>query len=109
MDKQKHREFRKIVGQILWEEWDPIGVSKLEDWPDDEYASYTGTVCSKLWNNEGKQEILDYLYWAENENMGLDCTKQQADNKNTPLVEKIIAIFSTYKLNDFEQSNVPKP
>lgn len=99
IDKQKHREFRKLVDQILWEEWDPIGVNDAPE-ERDEYSSYAGEVCGKLWNGEDKQAIFDYLFWVETEHMGLGTktsSKEAINARNSILVDKILKLFSEYQ------------
>ncbi len=62
-------ELEKIK-QLLWLEWDPIGVCS-EDWPSDEYDSYAMQVFTMLKAGKGEVEIASYLVWAAAENMGL--------------------------------------
>ena len=94
MDKGKPKKFTKKVDTILWKEWDPIG----NDVPEDEYTSYALTIVGKARRDESKEAILEYLYWAENDNMGLECTREQADSKNSPIVDKIIKLAKEYKI-----------
>ena len=94
LNKRKLKEFTKKVDTLLWQEWDPIGCGV----PEDEYTSYALFVAGKAWNGVDKQVILDYLYWAENENMGLSCKKEEASLKNGPIVDKIMQLASEYKL-----------
>lgn len=96
IDKQKHREFKKIVDRILWEEWDPIGVNRSSG-AADEYTKYAGGICGKLWEGASREELLDYLYWIENDHMGLSIPKAQADLKNGPLVDRMRTVFGRYK------------
>lgn len=93
MDKRKLKEFTKKVDAILWKEWDPIAGGV----PKDEYTSYALGIAGKAWNGESKQAILEYLFWAENENMGLNCTRKQAEAKNAPLVDRIVSLVRDYK------------
>jgi len=93
MDKTALKEFTRQVDTILWKEWDPIGCGV----PEDEYTSYALVVAGKLWNGSDKQAILEYLYEIENDRMGLSCKREQADLKNSPIVDRIIELSREYK------------
>jgi hypothetical protein len=60
----------KIIDEILWNEWDPIGVNDTEE-ARDEYQSYTPQVFSLKLNNSDKETIAQYLLKIEKERMGL--------------------------------------
>ncbi len=90
------KAFAEWVDNLLWEEWDPIGVNDIED-ALGEYSSYALTIAGKAWNGENEQTLLAYLYWAESENMGLSCTREQADQKNISIVKKIVQTCASYK------------
>ena len=98
LDKQKLTQFRDEIDQILWKDWDPIGVY---DEPNarDEYTRYADQICSKLINGDAdKQMLLDYLFWVANDQMGIGYTKsrQQIDARNALVIEKIFSAFSNY-------------
>ncbi len=92
IDKKKTNNLREKIDQILWNDWDPIGVNDIPE-AKGEYTSYADHIVSRLLNNkEDKKAILDYLFWAEVENMGLgtgNANRNIIDNKNVPIVEKI--------------------
>jgi hypothetical protein len=46
---QKYEALSEAVKKIVVE-WDPIGVLRDGDWPDDEYDSYIPSICSILMN-----------------------------------------------------------
>ena len=85
IDKRDLENFARQVDQILWAEWDPIGCGV----PRDEYTSYAIVVAAKAANGESAEQITDYLHWAENDNMGLACTREQAQNRVANIVAKI--------------------
>ncbi len=70
--QQSRKRWREI--RDLWCEWDPIGVTSLEDWPQDEYDSYLGPSLRMLETDASLQEICTYLAWVELEQMGLSET-----------------------------------
>ena len=41
--------------------WDPIGVGRLENWPEDEYDSYVMPMYSLLRQQKGEAAISAYL------------------------------------------------
>jgi hypothetical protein len=55
----------------LWWKWDPIGVSRLTDWPRDEYDSYLGPTLRLLESSAGLDELVSYLAQIELGHMGL--------------------------------------
>lgn len=59
------------IREIFMHDWDPIGVGKL-GWPDDEYDSYIMPVYDILRGQRSERAIIDYLRWAETENIGLN-------------------------------------
>ena len=63
--------------QIGWSLWDPIRLNEVFDgkWEEsgneDEYDSYLLKVAGMIRRNEDNQAAVDYLVWAETENMGM--------------------------------------
>ena len=55
--------------RALWNSWDPIGVASSEI--TDEYNGYLGRTMRLLERDASLQEIVDYLKWVTNEQMGL--------------------------------------
>jgi hypothetical protein len=76
------------VHQILWEDWDPIGVRALGDWTDNEYDRYVWPVINKIVRGETADQVADYLDWASNENM--ECP--QPRERNLALATKLVAL-----------------
>lgn len=97
MNKHELYQFIKEVDSVLWREWNPVGY----DVPDDEYTSYALDVAAKVWNKQDKQIILNYLYDIENHHMGLSCKKEQADLRNSPIVDKVIRMAEEYRNRAF--------
>ena len=54
----------KQIDEILWKDWDPIGVNDCED-ARDEYSSYALQVFGLKMHNAGKQIIAEKLYKFE--------------------------------------------
>lgn len=67
---QKYEALRDAVKKIVVE-WDPIGVLRDGDWPDDEYDSYLPSVCSILMNSSEVSTLESKLDAVVELNMGL--------------------------------------
>jgi len=59
----------KKIDDILYLEWDPIGISGLA--PKDEYWSYLPLVFKLAMENTNPQPLADYLTKARTQTMGL--------------------------------------
>lgn len=66
IDKDASREWRSRLRDVLNQDWDPIGGC-----PEDEYDGYMGKIAAMLRVDATDEELLEYLKWAEVENMGL--------------------------------------
>ena len=62
----------------LWNEFDPIGVMDVPDWPRDEYESYVGPTMRLLERDAAIEEIVECLEWAVCERMGLELNREDA-------------------------------
>ncbi|HET7145153.1 MAG TPA: hypothetical protein VFI68_14130 [Anaerolineales bacterium] len=63
-------ELYQGIDQILWEDWDPIGVNEYEN-TKDEYHSYLPVVFRLTLDNANELQIAEYLYKCITENIGL--------------------------------------
>lgn len=68
MNKEQ-KELYKAVDEILWNDWDSIGVNDIA--PRDEYQSYVLEIFSILIQNKTENEISDRLYKIETETIGV--------------------------------------
>ena len=75
IDKQASREFRRQIGRVLLEQWDPIGV-RDEPAARDEYDGYVYGVFRLLLEGASEQAIAAHLLIAERDAMGLDGTPE---------------------------------
>ena len=64
------KKLYKTIDEILWNDWDPIGVNDTEE-ARDEYQSYTPQVYSFRINNSDSETIAQHLHKIETERMGL--------------------------------------
>lgn len=78
-------ELYKAIDEILFFNWDPIGVSGDSSWPKDEYHSYLPRVFAMSLANETPDKIAEYLTLISTEHMGLS-SRQQHDLNIAKLV-----------------------
>ena len=70
-DKQERaREIQEQIRQVLFYDWDPIGVQETTE-AQDEYDSYIGGVYRLLVSSAQDEELVEHLYRIERETMGL--------------------------------------
>jgi len=75
IDKTDSRRIRVEIRHVLLNVWDPIGV-KDEPNAQDEYDGYIGRVYELLVSKAPQSELVDYLYWAAHDHMGLDAARR---------------------------------
>lgn len=74
----------KGIDDILWKDWDPIGVSG-PDGPRDEYHAYVPQVFKLALEDAAPPKIAEYLHKIVTERMGLpSCV-----SNHLPIAEKI--------------------
>jgi hypothetical protein len=64
-------KFYKIIDEILWNDWDPIGINEYKEEARDEYQSYLPKIFNLKIDNAGKELIAQHLLKIETEMMGL--------------------------------------
>lgn len=74
--RDRARAWHASIRHLLIEEWDPIGV-RDEPLAQDEYDAYVPRLYRLLVTRRPRHEVVDYLWWAETEHMGL-CGNRQA-------------------------------
>lgn len=65
----EYKTLYKGVDEILWNDWDPIGVNDVA--PRDEYQSYVPEIFSLLIKNKTDKEIAERLHKIETETIGV--------------------------------------
>lgn len=65
----EHKKLYKVIDEILWNDWDPIGVYDIA--PRDEYQSYTPTFFSLKINGADTETITKKLYEIETNTIGV--------------------------------------
>ncbi len=76
------------VSEILWKEWDPIGVYDPESEWDDEYDNYVPVIVGYLLNDRDLYKISSHLVEIEINSMGFDGQKVTEHHKN--IAQKLI-------------------
>ncbi len=66
----------KRIDEILWTDWDPVGVSGVPE-ARDEYYGYLPTVFQLVLENASENKITEYLLWVETKRMGLSGNQQK--------------------------------
>lgn len=72
------------LDEILWNDWDPIGVSSIEE-ARDEYYGYLPEVFHMVIEGAPTSRIAAYLQWVATERMGL----QSSLHDHVAVAEKI--------------------
>jgi hypothetical protein len=87
-DKYQSRFIRAKVREVLLSTWDPIGIAG-EPNAQDEYDSYIGNIYDLLVSKAADAALVDYLYWAVHENMGLDAASKEDMRDTVSALRKI--------------------
>ncbi|MBS1683411.1 MAG: hypothetical protein JSS76_01565 [Bacteroidetes bacterium] len=65
-----HKALYKSIDEILWNDWDPIGVNDIEE-VRNEYQSYTDAIFSLKIRGSDRKTISDELYKIEAYTIGV--------------------------------------
>jgi hypothetical protein len=82
----EQKQLYKRIDEILWNDWDPIGVNDIEN-VRDEYQSYTPHIFSLTIQGADKTQIAEHLYKIETINMGLSGNMQHCENIAQKILE----------------------
>jgi hypothetical protein len=85
------RHIMNEIHDVLWLDWDPIGVRELGG-PEDEYDSYIGGAYRLLAQGANADALIDYLYRIETDAMGGSLRDK---NLLRPVAEKLLKINVT--------------
>jgi len=80
----EHIELYKRIDEILWFDWDPIGIN--ENGVRDEYSGYLPGIYKLKVNGASKDEIAKYLDKIVTEKMGMESNIKFSEQ----IAEKII-------------------
>ena len=79
-------EIQASIRQVLYRDWNPIGVGSL---PEDEYDSYIAPVYRILAGSRSEQELVDLLYRIERDSIGMPC---ESPEMLRPVARKLLEL-----------------
>ena len=82
-------EVQDSVRQVLYRDWNPIGFSDL---PEDEYDSYIAPVCRILTGSRSEQELMEYLFRAAHDTIGVACETAEHFEQMRPVARKLLEL-----------------
>ena len=88
IDKAESRRIRVEMRHVLLEVWDPIGIAD-EPNAQDEYDGYIGELYDLLVSHADDSRIIDYLYWAAHDHMGLSAASRSDMQTTVDALKKI--------------------
>lgn len=68
----------KRIDEILWFDWDPIGINAI-DAARDEYYSYLFPLMNMVLDGTNREQVATYLYECETVNMGMVGNKSHCE------------------------------
>ncbi len=66
--QRRSRDIQNSIGRILYEDWDPIGLSGIA--PGDEYDGYIGGVYRLLASGASREQVAEHLAELERGPLG---------------------------------------
>ena len=84
--KDRARRYHAAIHDALLHEWDPIGVGDIPE-AYDEYDAYVPTIYKYLITHKSKQELFDYLWFVETEEMRLVGDRRRTEAFADRLIE----------------------
>ena len=85
--RKRAKTFHEAIKNILLNEWDPIGVSDIDE-ANDEYDSYVPALYKMLLTRKPVHEIFAYLWQLETEHMELSGDRQHTEM----IAERLLSI-----------------
>jgi hypothetical protein len=88
--EKRAAEIQDSIRQILFHDWDPIGVSGTA--PEDEYDSYIAPVYRILAGSRSEDELVACLHRLGDDIMGVSPTAAQYDDQFRPVARKLLEL-----------------
>ena len=84
--EKRAAEIQDSIRQILYHDWNPIGVSDL---PEDEYESYIAPVYRVLVGSRSEQELIDCLFRLERDAIGMS---SESPEQLRPIARRLLEL-----------------
>jgi hypothetical protein len=88
--EKRAAEIQDSIRQILYHEWDPIGVSGSA--PEDEYDSYIAPVYRILSGSRSEQELVEYLFRTARDTIGVACETAEHMEQMRPVARRLLQL-----------------
>ena len=90
MTNSRHKRSAEIedsIRQILYRDWNPIGVPDL---PADEYDSYIAPVYRILTGTRSEEELVEFLFRTACDTIGVACETQEHFEALRPVARSLL-------------------
>ncbi|MBR0191447.1 MAG: hypothetical protein IJQ31_05220 [Thermoguttaceae bacterium] len=98
-DRDEMTDLLSKINEILWKDWDPIGVYQ-EPMPDvfDEYSGYANEILNLLYQYEIQRDKLENrLREIVRDEMGLTLSETVLAEKNRRALDRIYSVWNHFK------------
>src|SRR5579862_4883310 len=93
-EKERSREVRNAIRNILMQKWDPVGVKDVPEAADED-DPYIGDIYDLLKHGVSNEELSKHLVKIETERMGL------SDANGKPLLPEVVREVAIRELQSF--------
>ena len=83
-------EIQDSIRQILYREWDPIGV--CGEAPEDEYDSYIAPVYRILVGGRSEQELVEFLFRTARDTIGVASDTAEHLEFGRPIARRLLEL-----------------
>jgi hypothetical protein len=70
LEKPGYKKLYKAIDEILWSDWDPLGMNDIDD-VRDEYQSYALQICGLKIHGANQETIAQKLYDFQRDEMSM--------------------------------------
>ena len=84
--KKRYKELYKKIDEILWNDWDPIGVNDIKTVMD-EYTSYVPYIVNLKMKGANVEKIAKHLLQLESGSMGMSGSIERCGEIAQKIVE----------------------
>ncbi len=87
--EKRAAEIQDSIRQVLYHDWNPIGVPDL---PEDEYDSYIAPVYRILSGSRSEQELVEYLFRTARDTIGVACETAEHLEQMRPVARRLLEL-----------------